>query len=922
MEYKDIITDIAKKIATKKLIGNDLIEFLYDDNFEKELHELTDRAIINLTSDTIFEPKKKYYLIVALTYIAMKEYDNAFWPYVEKFYENSLKQIGSKNLMENSIRDMLNEFISDRSNSSRQIDYLISNSIVPKKHLDDFFEFVFDIYKINFEYSLPENYQNDLFYIYKSLKDSIKEDKEDFKIEVTKKTYKLRIGTLSIIKNQRDIESLVLLTSRILKIIDQNYYNDNIDLIKNEYYNYGFSKWSENISKVEKIKSNIGESREKNSKWKPKFKYKNGNIILETPKHRILGYEAKNIDPTSIEISLYNDDKLIFKDERPCVEKGIGILKVSSPNIKVDFPLGKLKYVVSTGKEIIYDSREALYRNSIFFNSIGDEIKKYKLYEGNSYICYSNSNDIKINLRFKNEGFNIGTAYITSNDIFYFENEIVSFSNISKPGISGEQYTKGYILKNNKKINIYHSIDAIVIQTKEKIDNIGLVINGIHYREGRFSFNIDRNELFTYIKVYLNLDDGIYNLKIINNFDGKKIEGCEFDFVIDRKIKYELYKVEKNIYKIRLCSNIDIKDESNNTIYDYILNTNIESQPNIFYLWGGNKFYINLNLDIPMYKLDNASWNEFNRHIFKEEISEYTSLSIKGIEYDYIEIADEDGNFVRNLECENNIFYIGSLKNLYDRCLYVDLLIIKDETIVEKIRAYFHATYDAYNSYIIFDKKDNRIKFKINYEGDFRLRVMISEKTNIIYKSNYDIIKNKEYKTPEINCLKKYIVSIFEENDELFEKPFPIYQAELLTYNKGNLNGKQFYIEKAQYSIFKNDEEIINEKNLFKTFIKFLNYNKEKDEYIGMIFQIRNGTKFDMYNIYPLYVKVIEESEEGKIQLEVHDRNNENIMLDNDNNTILDSLESNEAIDILNLTISTLERRKNESNRANKIYRK
>lgn len=925
MEYKEIITDLAKKVANKKLIGNELIEFLYDEQFENELHKLTDRAIIYLARDTLIAQNLKYYLIVSLSYIAMKEYDNSFWPYVEKFYEDSLKQIGSVNLMENSIREMISEFIIDKTNSGRQIDYLISNSIVPRKHLDDFFEFVFDIYKINFEYSLPENYQNDLFYIYRFLRDRVRDDKENFEIEVTKKTYKLRMGTLNIIKKQIDVESLVLLTSRVLKIIDQNYYNENIDLLKNEYYKYGFIKWNEAVSTVEKIKSYSYETREKNSKWKPKFKYDNGKIILETPRHIIPDYESKHIDPNTIKISLYNDDKLIYRDEKPCVEKGIGILKLSSSKVNVEFPLKKLRYIVSAGEEIIYDSKEALYRNSIFFNYIGDEIKKYKSYQGNSYICYLSSEDSKINFKLKKEGFCIGTSYITVNDIFYFDDEIVSFSDVSKPGIFGEEYNKVYAVKDDKKIKIYHGIEAIIVETKEKIDNIGVVINGKLYREEKYSCIIDRNELLTYIKVYIKLDDGLYNLKIINRADGKKINGCEFDFIIDKNFEYKLNKLEDNLYKIDLNSNIGIKDNNNNVIEYYMLNTNEEPEPNVFFNFSNEKYRIYLNLNIPMYKIDNGMWNEFNKNIFRKDIKDYSSLCLKGIEYDYIEITDEYGNFIRSLECDKDVFYIGALKNLYDRydkCKYVDLLVIKNENVIDMIKVYFHAVYDSYNSYIFFDKKERKIKFKINYEGKFRLRVMVSEKNNALYKSNNDIIKNKEYKTSEIKSFKKCIVTIFEESDELFERAIPIYTTTILTYSKGDLVGKIFYIEKAKYSIFNADKEIINEKRLFNTFIKFMNYNKEKNEYIGKVFQIRNGVKIDMNNIYPLYIKVNEELDDLKIQLEVHDMNGENIMLDWRNNTILDSLESNSAADIMHLIISVQERRRNESDRTNKIYRK
>ena len=85
---------------------------------------------------------------------------------------------------------------------------------------------------------------------------------------------------------------------------------------------------------------------------------------------------------------------------------------------------------------------------------------------------------------------------------------------------------------------------------------------------------------------------------------------------------------------------------------------------------------------------------------------------------------------------------------------------------------------------------------------------------------------------------------------------------------------------------------------MYSTFIKFLDYKKEKDEYIAIIFQRKNGKKIEMYNIYPLYVKVEEDIIDGKMKLQIHDSYNENIMIDTINNTILNSSYSKFANDV------------------------
>ncbi len=898
MEYKEKIIDIAKKVANKKLIGNDLIEYINNKEFEEELHKLTDRAIISVSNDTIFSQKEKYCLIVALTYIAMKDYDNSFWPYVENFYNEVIKHIGSKVLMENSIRDMLNDVIPE--NKGRQIDYIISNAIVPMKHLDDFFDFVFDIYKINFEFSLPlDDYKNDLYYIYESLKDKTEENRDEIQIEVTNKTYKLRIGTLNIIKTQKDIYALIDLTSNVLEIIDYNYYNENIELLNKEYYKYGFNKWISNVSKKEKIVRGFEETREKNFRWKPKYTYKNGNIVLDIPMHRILNYKKKNIDPYSIEINVYNENILIYKNETPTVEKGIEILKVLPDSITLDAPLGRIRYTVSTSKEILYDSKESLYRENIFFNALGQEIKKYKQYEGTAFFCFNEIGDKKLKIIINKEHYKIGTYYVKPEDIFYFKNEIVSFSGIAKPGVFGEKYNKARIIFENDYVYIYKKIEKIVIQTDKKIQNIFLKVNNIPYRKNRYSIDIQYINDLTYLTIYSMFDKGYYDLKISTYVNDKNMESFQFKFFIDNNFDFQCNKIDEHLYRINLSSDIKLVNKNLEKVNEYFFNTEIELEPKIYYQYNNIYYYINFNLDIPMYKIDNQTWKEFDKCIFEKDINVYSKLKFRGIDFDLIKVVDEEDNFIKNLEPFKEHYEIGSFINFYDMYNFIELLFIKNEQTIKQLRVYFHATINLYTSYINYDKLENKIKFKINYDGDFKLRVMVSEgERRKIYKSSSVIKKNKEYSTCEIQPLKNYIFSVIEEPNKPFDIKKIVYMKNIITYTRGALKGKEFYICFVEFTTFENEKEILNTRKLYSTFIKFLDYKKEKDEYIAVIFQRKNGKKIEMYNIYPLYVKVEEDIIDGKMKLQIHDIYNENIMIDTINNTILNSSYSKFANDV------------------------
>lgn len=65
------------------------------------------------------------------------------------------------------------------------------NAIVPAAFLPDYFDFIFDIYKINFNYSLNDKLYEEFSFIFNGLKDSISTDDDLLNVNVTRKTYRL-----------------------------------------------------------------------------------------------------------------------------------------------------------------------------------------------------------------------------------------------------------------------------------------------------------------------------------------------------------------------------------------------------------------------------------------------------------------------------------------------------------------------------------------------------------------------------------------------------------------------------------------------------------------------------------------------------------------------------------------------------------
>ncbi|MEG2041859.1 MAG: hypothetical protein RR068_12215, partial [Hafnia sp.] len=66
-----------------------------------------------------------------------------------------------------------------------------ANAIVPSHFLTPFFEFVYDIYKLNFGYAIVEDLYGEFKFVYEGLQSNMLSDGDDVQLNVTKKTYKL-----------------------------------------------------------------------------------------------------------------------------------------------------------------------------------------------------------------------------------------------------------------------------------------------------------------------------------------------------------------------------------------------------------------------------------------------------------------------------------------------------------------------------------------------------------------------------------------------------------------------------------------------------------------------------------------------------------------------------------------------------------
>src|SRR5574344_1128184 len=100
---------------------------------------------------------------------------------------------------------------------------------------------LFHMYRLNFDYSInpSSDLYNEFSFVYDGIKKGMNYDEDDLVLNVTHKTYQFIKTTKELIIDENKVNSLIELSVEVLKIIDNYYWSNNVEL-KNEYYKYGF----------------------------------------------------------------------------------------------------------------------------------------------------------------------------------------------------------------------------------------------------------------------------------------------------------------------------------------------------------------------------------------------------------------------------------------------------------------------------------------------------------------------------------------------------------------------------------------------------------------------------------------------------------------------------------------------------------
>lgn len=820
VEDEAYINYLKNKIKNNKIIGNDLVEIVSNESLITKIHSLAQNEInkvLNHETQTVLIDTD--IVFISLTIVALRRYDANFYIHLRDAVYVDLYEKYNQQRVDGIIREILALYCDDNIGSSRMINVILKNAIVPNYYLNNFFAFIYDIYKINFEKSINvENLYEDFEFVYDGLRESLNDDTDELNINVTKKTYKLIKSTKELIKDVDGEENLINFSIKVLRIIDDYYWDKYNNYLDNVYFKYGFDQWLKDNAKKEKLKKEENEIRRTRNRWIPKYELINDRVYLIPPEHKI----KKDYDYKKIKIELYCGDKIVYINALPVVKEIIGGYVVSNGSpIELDEPLNNVKYRVLSDGEVIYDTGERLSRNYILFNEEGSEIQGNKKYEGNITICHTGVIS-KIDDYQKKINYNLGNTYVNEDTVIKIGSEYIRFSDYFRPDIYGEIVEDVYLANYDEKIPVYKNVSTLIFDSQLDPSEIGIKIDNKNKRLDAFQYEFVKDFNSNHYTVKLDISTSrIHELKVFDIKTEKKVNNCSFKFAIDKDFEYKVIQIEADQYFLSLRTSLNVKEN--------LYKINIKEYNN-FKIIVDEKYEYKIDLNIPIFKLDRIYYSA-DEYLWAGDISNDSRLYFLGVKSTDAEIYDENGNYLTHcitMKDENGSYVsLGFAKTYENNGSYIRISFKNEGRCVGFLDILNRSIIDEKATKIAYDPDQNTVNHRVSYVGKGNITLDVCTQDGKILCSKDNIKNNSVMVIRNIESFKERIFNIYEKNEDfMMSEKVLLYTTKMKFYSYNELinNNRYFFISSAKIDNGEEENPVVNFR---RTFIELKRYKRK-----------------------------------------------------------------------------------------------
>lgn len=901
--FETKLSYLCKLVKDKKNIGTDLIDILNNESAMHEIHSRAESNLMQAVGSYSGYCTNQEIIVISLVLIAMLEYDGNYYDSVRAKYSDLYSRY-SEQKVEGKIRSILSKYKkqSDSGSRSRIINVALENAIVPQTFLSAFFEFIFDIYKLNFEYDLPEEPYEDFQFVFEGLRNNMLSDGDDISINVNQKTYKLIAATKQLISREDGLDAVIKLSIIIVKLIDRRFWDKEVKIF-NPYLKAGYDGWEKTL----KESARGGYERKKSdselrSRCEPKFLMHNNSVYLNPLVHRV----KSQYDYRDIAVVVLNDGEEIYRNNNCDIREIIGGYQVNTEKIELSKPLVKLTYRLVAGSEIIYDSKDKLYRNYIVFNNEGQEVSNNTDFEGTIYIVYKKGEAVIDSILTK-EYYCIGYKLVRLGDAIEIGHDVFNFSSMVKPGIFGQLYLNCRVQKENedKIIYVYHDTCFVVFEADNSSSKFEIDINGKPHKLSEMQYKATEKAGSTKYVVELDLQEsGVYEIEVIQLVSGSKNKILQAEIAFDEDLKYSKEVIDDSSFRVQVSSkllpcSIDTEVSSEEFNPDFIQ-----------FDFAGERYSYYIPFDFGYYKLSGCEWCSQSDDLWIDDINDKSVLSLYDSECDglllYTEagiLAEDDIKIVdRGYYKRIPIFFLTSYKT---GNRYVTLVFTANGKAKYAVPCYNKCIIDEDKTEIVCFDNPKKVtitpvfygKNKVFYElfnpaGERILTSKLLESGQTSTLTNF-----KSFQEYTIQFHEKTTILQLRKNTLLLEERRTFYAKE-------DFVGHSYKITEAYFNQVIHGEFVEKQWFFNKYYLKLTDViDAEEGIFEGQIYSKSYKGDFFLYNINPVEVNICSDVIDGTMDIYMTNQG-DGLLFDLEHRGILNSMEHPIAPDIFLYTIN------------------
>lgn len=902
---------LKKQIRARNIIGIDLIELIDNEDMIHKIHYTAEIQLKRkLESYSGISGADDEIIFLSLVLIALMEYDGSFYDKLETIYSDLYEHYNEQRI-NGTIRSLIRKYEISmyHEEKKRIINTVLLQSIVPQKFLSYFYEFIFDIYQKNFDYTLANcDLMDEFDFIYNGLRKKLNLEDDTLTLNVTKKTYRLIKTTKLLIQKEKNFESIKRLSVLVIKLIDKFFWDKDGSSIKNPYFRNGFNDWLKVYHREDhgdRKRTNEG------NRWEPKLILNNDIVELIPPIHKI----KDTICYSDIRVVVKNYDEILYENTRPEIEAIFGGYTVSVNKIQIKNPLGQLTYLLYEKDEVIYSTKKKLYRDVLFFNSNGNEVKANTNFDGELQVIHKNISKL-VKDYLNKEKYRIGFANVDRSELLEVDGYMYRFSAIRNLGVCGLKLIDHYVVEANTKYEMYKRVDCLVFQSDLPLQCLGVKFN---YKEFKLTdLNVKQNRennRYEYIVPLKQLTDGIHTISVYDLTSSKNISGLTYKIALDSEYEEKLSKVDDYNYIL------DIKSSLTENISKFF---DVQSIEDLGLFFKYNHMYYNFEfpLDIGLYKLDDSNWKPFSESIWKGDINPDTVLHLYGIHTNQIRIIGNSCALLDEIDIKNEhsvALRIGFIKKYESNYNTVHIGWHEDGE-MKGICCVNHNYVMENECEFNFDRKNSQLIFSIAYCGRNSVGIEVYEGDQQVLV--LDRIENsKNVLLKNINSNTSYTFKVYEKTRVGFKTTNNlIWETKKEFYGMDYFLNRSFRITKAYYFDWNIDDKNYQSIRLQNDYVK-LNKQVDNDTYIGTIYCNQNGVLRVIKGFENVTVTINDiavRTFRASITID-----GDGLLLDEENKCILHNLNDRYATDIVEYQIYYKRGDSNETNsgRKSRFYR-